>query len=103
MNKNEAIEHAAARELKEEAGVISSKIDKIGLVRPSIGIIDEETVIYLAQNLRKVHNFKVQEREIEKVMLISFKNVIQMIKKEEIKDGLTITAMLLAKDFLKIS
>src|SRR3989338_10628558 len=100
VDKNESPLKAAERELGEEAGLTAKKLTFISSLRLSIGIMDEECKVYLAQELSKIKDFSVQKEEIEKVRKISFQEVLSMIKKGIIVDGLTVGAVLMLKEYL---
>lgn len=100
VNDNELPEKAAKRELSEESGLTSNNLTFIGSLRLSIGIMDEQCRVYLAQELSQDRNFKLQEEEIDKVKKFTLNEVVTMIKAGKILDGLTIGAVLLVKQKL---
>lgn len=102
IDDNENLERAAKRELNEEAGLTANKLTFIGSLRLSIGIMDEQCRVYLAQDLSKDKNFKLQEDEIDKVKKFTFSDVLEMINKGKILDGLTIASVFMIKDYLEI-
>ncbi len=95
VERNESSLEAARRELAEEAGVKCKTIRLLGSLRLSIGLIDEEAKIYIARGLTSVLS---KDEEISDVKSVSLENVLKMIKSQEITDGLTVSAILLAKE-----
>jgi len=100
LDDKETVEKAVRRELNEEAGLVSSTLTFIGSLRLSIGVIDEQCKIYLAQDLSQDKNFKLQKNEIEEVKCFPFNEVLAMIKEGKILDGLTVGTVLMAKEKL---
>lgn len=101
IEDNELPEMAARRELKEEAGLEAGKVISMGSLRLSIGTIDEQCKVFLAQDLASVSNFRVQTEEIEVIKLFPLNDVLSMIAEGEIVDGLTTGAVLMAKEFIE--
>ncbi len=101
VDDGESPEDAAHRELKEEAGLEAISLELIGSLRLSIGLMDEEAKVFLAQALRFTGS-QDQEKEISEVKAFPLTEVLEMIGNGKIKDGLTVGAILLAKQKLKI-
>lgn len=101
VDKHESLVDAGKRELLEEAGLIAKNLKKIGSFRPSIGLLDEEDIIFLARDL-SFSNQEIDKFEIERVKKFSFEQALRLIEKNKILDGLTITAILRTKQFLKL-
>ena len=93
-------DEAALRELEEEAGLTSNKLTLIGSLRLSIGLINEQCKIYIAQNLSQSNKFINQEDEIKEVKIFTLRRIQIMIKEGKILDGLTVGAILMAKEKL---
>jgi len=93
VEKGEISKKAAIRELLEETGLSSRNIQSVGIMRPSIGILSELTEIFLARNLihRGLHN---TDKEIDKIKKFELTDILKMIRNNEIKDGVTISALL---------
>lgn len=93
---------AARRELKEEANLTTGELGLLGSLRLSIGLIDEEASVYLAKNVTFLLKKRPdEEKEIIAVKKFPLAEIISMIvRKKEIKDGLTIGAVLMAKQVI---
>lgn len=101
VNEGETPFEAAHRELAEEAKLRTERMEEIGSLRLSIGLLNEQVRIFLAQNVTPVV-FEDKEHEIDKVKKFSFKKVLTMIEKSEIVDGLTVVAILKATQILNL-
>lgn len=102
IDDKETGEEAARRELAEEAGLTTGKLSQIGLLRLSIGLLDEECKVFVAQKLSGINNFQIQKTEINEVRKFPLEEAISRIKNQEIIDGLTVGAIFLAKQRLKM-
>lgn len=102
VEKNESIFVAAKRELQEEARLTSNNIVKIGTLRLSIGFTDEEATIFLAKDGTPILNNLDKEKEIIEVKKLSFNKACLLIEQNKIVDGLTVGAILKAKQVLGI-
>jgi len=100
IGDGEMPDEAALRELEEEAGLTSNKLTLIGSLRLSIGLINEQCKIYIAQNLSQSNKFINQEDEIKEVKIFTLRRIQIMIKEGKILDGLTVGAILMAKEKL---
>ncbi|MCL4443073.1 MAG: NUDIX hydrolase [Actinobacteria bacterium] len=93
----EAPEDTAARELREELGLIGSKFDLLATVYNSPGFCTEKTYIYLATGL--VQDETAREGPEEKYMSvfeISLDEAIRLCIEGEIHDAQTIIGLMLA-------
>lgn len=90
---------AAKRELEEEAGYKASKMKKIGRFIPYNGVGSEVCYVYLAKDLVKVKP-KPERTEFFEILRIPVKKAYKMAEKNEIKDGMTLSSMFLAKNYL---
>lgn len=88
----------ALRELSEETGFAAAKLNLLGEVYPSPGILDEVIHLYLATDLiaGKTHP---DEDEFLECRFWPIKDVLKMIEKNEIKDAKTVIAVLKLMQF----
>jgi 8-oxo-dGTP pyrophosphatase MutT (NUDIX family) len=84
---------AAKRELLEETGLIASEWKKLGEVFLSNSVSDEKAVMYLAQNLSQ-HQSCPEETEQLKIQKLPLEEAIEMAKKGEITDALSVLSLL---------
>lgn len=86
------IEGSARMELEEEAGLCAGKLLKIGSYYEAPGHLDQEIHIYLATGLSPgVQNLEPAEKGLE-IGQFTLEEIEDMMRKGEIKDGLTIGA-----------
>ncbi len=83
---------SAKRELKEELGLMAKTWISLGSYYPSGGTSNQIVYIYLAKDL-KVVKAEPDPTELIKSRKETLKNIIKMIKNNEISDGYTITAI----------
>lgn len=87
---------SAKRELKEEAGIVATKWTKLMDFYTSNSVTNEYAICYIAQGL----SFEEAEpEETEDLLLrkLPFQALYEMVMKGEIKDSLTVAAVLKAK------
>jgi ADP-ribose pyrophosphatase len=95
IDPGETQDETALRELKEEAGLVTTDFDYVGHFYPGIGYSDEVIHIYLAWNLKTTDQqtdddeFVIKER-------IPFSEAIEMVHTGEINDGKTVICLLRA-------
>ncbi len=90
----------AAREIREETGFASDKIEKIGDFYLAPGYSTEFMHVYLAQDLR--HDpLEADADEFLSVEKIPFAEAVQMAEKGEMPDAKSLAALLLARSHLK--
>lgn len=92
-------EETAKLELAEEAGVEAEEILLTGRFNPYNGVTDEMCNVYVARGLKDVFVPYDDTEEFEKITL-SVSEVELKIKSNEIWDGMSLAAWLIAKDHL---
>lgn len=85
-------EVCARRELAEEAGYLAEKLEFIAQVYGAIGVSDEKTDIYLAENLKPCEKHPDPEEFIE-IRYLELEEAIDMIQRKEIIDAKTVIAI----------
>ena len=88
----------AKQELKEEAGYIG-KLKKIGSFATNNGVSSEITSVFLATDLRFVGT-KLEETESIKTIEVDIAKAYEMIDSGKITDGMTISALAIARKYL---
>jgi len=94
---------AAKRELQEETGLIARKWTKLGVIQCSNDSSNHLGHIFLAQDLCETESNKMQDDGIDRLKIVPFKTVLQMITNGEITDGLSIAPLLMADLWLRTS
>ncbi len=95
-DKGEEPLKGAIRELGEETGLVAEKYVDLGSFYPSPGYVDEVIYLYLATGLKKGDAHPDDDEYVENEK-IHIDTLVDMIMKNEIKDGKTIAAVLKAK------
>lgn len=101
--EHDSVEKAALAELHEEAGLIANKITEIGNYYEAPGHLDQKIHIYLATDLEKGEQSLEPAEKGIKVGKFKMEQIEEMIENGEIKDGLTLTALLYLRLYLKKS
>lgn len=83
------------QELQEEAGLITSKLIKIGSALAIPGMSSEENFLYVAENVIKTSSRKDETEVGLKVKYFTFHEITKMIKNGDIRCGLTLSALFL--------
>lgn len=91
--KDETTLEAAKRELLEETGLKALQWDKLLDMHLSNSVTDEVSIVYLARGLSQ-HDAQPEETESLVVRKIAFANAVDMVMKEEIKDAISVAAIL---------
>ena len=89
----ETHEAAARRELVEEAGFETTDLVKLCDFHTSKSIVEEVAHIYLARGLRPARGH-ADPTEFLEVRPFPFAEVLQMVQRSEIKDSMTVVAIL---------
>ncbi|MFA5133274.1 MAG: NUDIX hydrolase [Patescibacteria group bacterium] len=90
-------EQAAHAELEEETGYRAEDLQYIGEFVPMNGVTDEKCRVFIARNMREGTARPEETEEGMEQILFSFQEIEEMIKKNIIKDGMTLAAWALAK------
>ena len=88
----EAAEVTAARELMEEAGMQAGKLQLLGRIVPSPGMLTEIVYLYLATDLTPVTQAH-EEHEVIEVHWYDKAHIEGMVKAGEIYDAKTVSAL----------
>jgi ADP-ribose pyrophosphatase len=84
---------AVQRELAEEAGYEAERLVKLCSFDSSKSVVDETAHIYLAEGLRAVTR-EGDETEFIEVRAFSFDEVVRMVESSQIRDAMTVVAVL---------
>jgi ADP-ribose pyrophosphatase len=95
LEKGESPEIGAARELEEEIGVTSDKIEKLTEFYVSPGFLTEKMHVYVASDLTETAQ-NLEEDEILSIERLTFPDAFEKIKNGEIQDAKTIVGLILA-------
>lgn len=91
----------AQRELEEETGFRAKSWKKIGTFYPYNGISSELCHVFLAKDLQATRQ-NLDETEFIEIIKKPIRQVYKMAEENRITDGMTISALFLAKKYLKI-
>ena len=93
MHPGESEQAAVQRELAEEAGYEADRLVKLCAYHTSKSVVDETANIYLAEGLRPIPR-RPDPTEFIEVRAFPFDEVVRMVERDEIKDSMTIVAVL---------
>jgi len=95
LAKGERPEIGAARELKEELGVVAATLEKLSEFFVSPGFCEEKMWVYLATELSEGEQ-ALEDDEILDVVRLPIADALEMITSGEIQDAKTIIGLMLA-------
>ena len=95
LAKGERPEIGAARELKEELGLVAARLEKLSEFFVSPGFCEEKMWVYLATELSEGEQ-ALEEDEILDVVRLPIGEALEMITSGEIEDAKTIIGLMLA-------
>jgi ADP-ribose pyrophosphatase len=95
LNRGEAPEEGAARELEEELGYVAARLEKLTEFFVSPGFCEEKMWVYLATEMTKTAQ-RLDDDEIVEIVRIPFSQALSMITTGEIDDAKTIIGVMLA-------
>jgi len=95
IRPGESAEEAAQRELAEEAGCHARRLDPINVYYTSKSVCDETAYLYLGYDLSRQH-MPPDDTEFLEVGTFPFDEVLRMVQTSEIRDGMTVIAVLQA-------
>ena len=100
LDKNEAPEDCAIRELEEEIGYKANKITFLTNIHPAIGFADEKMWIYFAEDLEKT-NQKLDSDEFLEIIPTKLEDALEMVWNGTITDVKTMIGLIWADKLLK--
>jgi ADP-ribose pyrophosphatase len=95
MRAGESPEEAAQRELTEETGYRAGTLTWVNSYFTSKSVCDETAHLYVGRNLAKV-SAAPDETEFLETAVLPFDDVLKMVLESEIRDSMTVIAVLLA-------
>jgi ADP-ribose pyrophosphatase len=93
MTEGERETDAAQRELAEEAGYRAGQLEKLCTFDTSKSVLDETAHLYIATELVAVEH-EPDATEFIEVRSFPFDEVLAMVRRSEIVDGMTVVAVL---------
>ncbi len=90
---------SAKRELKEETGLTAEKWTEIMRIHTSNSVTDEEGIVYLAEGLTQGET-EFEDTEVLQIRKLPFAEVLEMVMKGSITDGISIAGILKAARIL---
>jgi ADP-ribose pyrophosphatase len=93
VHAGEAPEQAAQRELAEEAGYRAARLTRLCSYHTSKSVVEETATLYLADGLRPAA-LAPDDTEFLEVRAFAFAEVLRMVEADEIKDSMTVIAVL---------
>lgn len=99
---DEVPEITALRELEEETGYTTDKLQYIQSFATSPGFADEIIHLYFAKNIEKLEQpVGLDEDEFVELLHVSLSEMEEMVKKQQIYDAKTAFAYIWLKDYFK--
>jgi ADP-ribose pyrophosphatase len=95
VEPSESLEQAALRELREEIGYTAKELDHIQTLFTSKSVVHEMADLYIGRDLIKA-NAIPDETEFLEIRIFSFLEALQMVLKGEIRDSMSVIAILIA-------
>ncbi len=93
VHPGETPEEAAQRELAEEAGFRASDLTRISTYYTSKSVCDETAHLYIGRDLTALQATP-DETEFLEVAVMRFDDVLDLVMRSEIRDGMTVIAVL---------
>ena len=100
LDKGESPEVAVQRELSEEIGYKSHRLEQIAEFHPCIGYSNEKMWFYVATQL-EAHSLACEDDEFLEIVRMSYVEALKLVHNGEITDLKTMVGLLLAKDFVE--
>jgi 8-oxo-dGTP pyrophosphatase MutT (NUDIX family) len=95
IKPGETPEQAAQRELSEEAGYQANHLEPINIYYTSKSVCDETAYLFLGYDLKQ-YQLPPDDTEFFEVATFPFDEVLRMVQASEIRDGMTVIAVLQA-------
>ncbi len=93
VKSGETILEAAHRELREESGFDAARLDPVCVYYPSKSIVREVAHLFIGRDLVHVHELPDQTEFFE-IQTFPFEQVVQMVNDSEIRDSMSVIAIL---------
>ncbi|HCR36111.1 TPA: hypothetical protein DIU22_03670 [Candidatus Woesebacteria bacterium] len=93
---------ASKRELEEETGLTSDNWVSLGTIEVAPGMTGQLEYVFVARDVELTNKNKQDEENISNMQKFSYKKVLEMIKKGEIANGPTISAIMKASLVLSL-
>jgi ADP-ribose pyrophosphatase len=93
---DEPPEACAARELREEAGLVAAELRRLGTIFTTPGFCDERIHLFLARGLSEEGHGHEADEVIAEIARVPLAEALAMIQRGEIVDGKTIAGLHLA-------
>ncbi len=93
IKPGETPEQAAQRELGEEAGYSAARLELINTYYTSKSICNETAYLFVGEELTQ-HKLPEDDTEFFEIATFSFTEVLRMVRASEIRDGMTVIAVL---------
>jgi len=93
VREGESSEAAALRELQEEVGFTAQRLVPISTYYTSKSICDETAYLFLGYDLSR-SALPPDDTEFFEVAIFPFDDVLEMVNRSEIRDGMTVIAVL---------
>jgi ADP-ribose pyrophosphatase len=100
---NEAPATCAARELREEAGLVAAEMRPLGAVLTTPGFCDERIHLFLARGLTEADAAPERDEVIADVARVPLRDALAMVQRGEVVDGKTIAGLYLGAAALGIA
>ena len=91
--RDEPMELCAARELEEETGYRSSRLELLITLNTTVAFCNEKIGIFVARDLEKTHQHLDEDEEVE-VEACSLSELLEMIYSQKMTDAKTVAALL---------
>jgi ADP-ribose pyrophosphatase len=101
VQPGETAESAARRELREEAGYEAAELQLVSTYYTSKSIMREVGHLYIGRSLTKVQAIP-DETEFFEIAILPFEQVLYMVNTSEIRDSMTVIAVLQAARLRRI-
>jgi len=87
-------EQAAQRELAEEIGRVAGRLDHLATIDSSKSVVAERATLFAAHDLRLAIADELDVTEHLQVAVFPFARVVEMVRRSEILDAMTVVAVL---------
>lgn len=95
VKPGESLEEAARREMREEVGFDAKQLERVSTYQTSKSVMQEIGHLFIGRELSRVQAVP-DETEFLDVAIFPFDEVLQMVLDSQIRDSMTVIAVLLA-------